>query len=78
MVDFYLWKGIPVARRWPSWKLKGRAPAVQTYINLFKEAMELWPTLPQAVRLAYEDQARGSGLIGRDLWVRAYIKGLDY
>lgn len=77
-VDFYLWNGIPCARSWPRWKFLPRTPEVQVYINLLKEAMAVWKDLPQDIRDAYNEQARGSGLMGRDLWIRAYIKGLDY
>ena len=77
-VDFYLWNGIPCARTWPRWKFLPRTPAVQVYIDLLKQAMAIWAVLPANIRDAYTEQARGSGLIGRDLWVRAYIKGLDY
>jgi len=77
-VDFYLHWGRNVARIWPAWKLKKRSPAVQVYIDLFTEAMNLWGELPPVIRDAYNAQAQGSGLMGRDLWVRAYIKGLDY
>jgi len=77
-VDFYLWNGINCARGWPRWKLKKRTPEVQVYIDLFRVAMNAWGDLPAVIRDAYNQQAQGSGLMGRDLWVRAYIKGLDY
>lgn len=77
-VDFYLWNGINCARSWPRWKFLPRTPAVQVYIDLFTEAMTTWANLPAVIRDAYDQQAQGSGLIGRDLWVRAYIKGLAY
>lgn len=77
-VDFYVHKGVPMARLWPSWKLKKRSPAVQVYIDLFTTAMHAWATLPANIREAYNQQAQESGLMGRDLWVRAFISGIRY
>ena len=43
-----------------------------------RAAMAAWNTASADIKAAYNHQAQGSGLMGRDLWVRGYIKGLDY
>ena len=77
-MDFYLWIDIPCARSWPRWKFLPRTPAVQVYIDLMRAAMAAWNTASSDLKAAYRHQAQGSGLTARDLWVRGYIKGLDY
>ncbi|MBA7669948.1 hypothetical protein ES703_78088 [subsurface metagenome] len=75
-VDFYLWHGIPVARSWPRSPGRKRAPAVEAQWPVFTEAAQGWVKLTEEERQAYRQLASGSGLSGRDLFTRSYIKGL--
>jgi hypothetical protein len=77
-VDFYLWKGIPVARKWP--KYPKRAPSAReaqvqsdfAYIN------KLASQLPEAIIDQYKKMAVGTDFTWKDLLVRGYMHGFDY
>jgi len=75
-VDFYVWMGIPVARRWPRSPGKRRAPAVEAQWAKFAYVAALWSTTSPSVKAAYNTMASGSYFTGRDLFTRSYIKGL--
>jgi hypothetical protein len=75
-VDFYEWRGIPVARRWPRSPRSPRAPAVQAQYNRFIYAAREWPNLSPTVQEAYKKMSQGSGLSGRDIFMKGYIKGI--
>jgi len=72
-VDFYVWLGIPCSRRWPRWKIRSRAAAVQAQWSVFNDAVQEWNSLPQEIRNAYKAMATGSTLSGRDMMVKMYI-----
>ncbi|MBA7658129.1 hypothetical protein ES703_66077 [subsurface metagenome] len=75
-VDFYLHDGIPCARSWPKSPGHLRAPAVMAQWQTFTEAAQGWVNLTEEERQAYRQLASGTGLSGRDLFTRSYIKGL--
>ena len=75
-VDYYAWKGVPVARKWPRSPGKRRAPAVEAQWSSFTYASQEWALLAPSVQAAYNEMARSSGLSGRDLQERAYLSGL--
>ena len=75
-VDFYLWDLIPVARKWPRKPDRARSPAVQAQWPAFAYAAHAWKYLPPEIQSAYNSMAQRSGLSGRDLQERAYLKGL--
>ena len=75
-VDFYLWMGIPVARRWPRSPGPRRAPQVEAQWSAFSYIAKLWSTLPEYMQEPYRKLAAGSGLVGRDMFSRAYLTGL--
>ena len=75
-VDFYLWKGIPVARSWPRSPGKQRAPAVMAQWPSFTFASQEWKNLSPVMQAAYSELATNSGLSARDMQVRAYLSGL--
>lgn len=75
-VDFYVWMGIPVARKWPRPPTAERSAAVQTQWPTFAYAAKEWLNLSKFVQDAYIKLATNSGLTGRDMQVRAYITGL--
>ncbi|MBA7671809.1 hypothetical protein ES703_79972 [subsurface metagenome] len=75
-IDFYLWMGIPIARMWPRSPGHVRAPAVEAQWEKFTAAAQGWIKLTEEERSHYREMASGSGLTGRDLFTRNYIKGL--
>lgn len=75
-LDFYYYMGIPCARRWPKSPGKRRSPAVMAGWAPFAYAAGEWNNLSPEVRRAYEELATGSGLSGRDMFTRSYMKGL--
>lgn len=74
-IDFYLWMGIPVARRWPRSPGRQRATAVEAQWPAFSYASKLWGYMDEETQAAYRWTAHGTNLTGRDLQVRAYITG---
>lgn len=74
-LDFYLWMDIPVARKWPRSPGKRRAPAVEAQWDTFSYASKLWPYLAPEIQEAYRITVHGTNLSGRDLAVKAYMKG---
>lgn len=74
-LDFYVCRGIPCVRKWPKKITSERSPAVQSSWPLFTEASKLWNTLSDAVRESYNSMASGTGLTGRDMFMRSYLSG---
>lgn len=75
-IDFYLWRGIPCARKWPRSPGHLRAQSVMAQWPLFTEAAQGWSKITQEEQDAYRRMASGTGLSGRDLFTRSWIKGL--
>jgi len=68
--------GIPCARMWPRSPGHKRAPAVEAGWVAFSYIAKQWNELDQEIREAYNSMASGTGLCGRDMFERAYLKGL--
>lgn len=75
-IDFYLWLGIPVARRWPRSPGQRRAPSVEAQWNAFGWASSVWNSMPDIVREAYANTAIETDLTPRDLFTKSVIS--DY
>lgn len=75
-LDFYLWKGIICVRSWPRSPGKKRSPLVEAQWPAFTIASRLWNELPLEERDNFNRLASNSGLSGRDLAQRAYLKGI--
>jgi len=85
-VDFYTYhascdpelkgEGIPVARKWPRSPGHERAAAVKEGWAAFSYAAGAWALLSDEIQEAYRALAVGSGLSGRDMFTRSYLKGL--
>jgi len=75
-IDFYFHDGIACVRRWPRPPSGQRSPAVKEGWAPFSYASKEWANLSQAVKDAYIEMAGTSGLNGRDVQQRAYIKGI--
>jgi len=74
-IDFYLWMGIPVARKWPRSPGKRRAPAVEAQWPAWTTASRLWNLMDDEIRQSYVETAHGTNLSGRDLATKAYLSG---
>lgn len=74
-IDFYLWMGIPVARKWPRSPGHERAPAVEATWPAFTIAVRAWSSLSPEIQAAYIETAHGTNMSGRDLQVKAYLSG---
>jgi len=77
-LDFYVHRGIQCVRKWPQSPGKLRSPPVTQQWPIFTAAAKEWKHLSAAVQEAYNQYATDSGLTGRDLFMRAYIRGLYY
>jgi len=74
-IDFYLWMGMPVARKWPRSPGHKRAPAVEAQWPAFTTASRLWNLMDDQIRQSYIATASSTNLTGRDLAVKAYLSG---
>lgn len=72
-VDFYIHCGQPCARSWPRSPGHDRAPTVEKGWPAFTWAAKNWNSLSPAVQEAYNHQAQGTNLTGRDLFVKGFI-----
>lgn len=75
VIDFYLYLGIPVARSWPKSPGKNRSPLVSAQWPIFTTAANLWRQLSPEVVQAYEDMAKKTNLVAKDMFFRGYISG---
>ena len=76
VVDFYVWRGIACARKWPSSPGHDRAPAVMAQWSPFSEATRLWTQLSPEVQEAYRRMSAGTHLSGRDVFTKSYLSPL--
>lgn len=75
-LDYYFYMGVPCVRLWPRSPGHIRSPAVMEGWAPFSYAAREWNNLSPAIRRTYEIMAGDSGLSGRDMFQRAYMKGL--
>ena len=78
VIDFYLWKGIPCARKWPYYRKREPTPLEKANQDAFAYCNAIAPFLPEYVKDQYKRMAQGTPLTWRDLWVRAYMQGIRY
>lgn len=74
-VDFYLWKDIPCARKWPHYPK--RVPHGDEAANqqAFAYAQHHWLSQPPFLRAMFIDMASGLSVIPRDIFTRCYLNG---
>ncbi len=77
-VDFYFWRGIPVARKWPHWPPRVPTPAEKANQDLFGYGAGAWSRLPLIVKQAYKRQAISTSYTGRDLFTVSFINRIWY
>lgn len=75
VIDFYYWKGIPCARRWPTWVKRTATTREKANQDAFTYAIMSYAELPPVVRQFYVEMAAGTNVTARDLFLRAYLKG---
>lgn len=75
-LDFYYYMGVACVRKWPKSPGKKRALAVMAWWAPFTYAVQEWNNLSPEIRRTYEELATDTGLSARDMFMRAYIKGL--
>lgn len=74
-IDFYLYMGIPVARKWPRSPGHKRAPAVEAQWPTWAYASRIWSQMDDETQKAYIETAAGAHKTGRDLATLAYLSG---
>lgn len=76
-LDYYYWKDIPCVRKWPVWRPRTPGPAEAANQQDFAYINKAWKTLPANIKAQWSSMAGGTGLTGKDLAVRAYMKGAN-
>lgn len=76
VIDFYVHRGQPCARKWPRSPGHDRAPAVETAWVAFAWVASNWNSLSPVVQEAYRRMASGTNLTGRDMFVKGFITPL--
>lgn len=74
-LDFYVHDGLNCVRSWPRSPGHQRSPAVQAGWPAFTWAVKNWPNLALVVQQAYEHEATGTNMTGRDIFMKSYMKG---
>lgn len=72
VIDFYSWKGIPVARRWPRSPGKKRAAAVEAQWSDFKAVTQGFKTIDVSVINALIGMTTETQLVPKDEQVQLY------
>ncbi len=71
-IDFYYYKGLAVARKYPRSQGRSQTPASVAQQPMFTYVQQLWPEVSPFVMASYTDLAPGSGLHKRDWFMRGY------
>lgn len=77
-VDYYSWRGIHCARMWPTWRKREPYPDEKANQDAFAYAIRASALASDYIKDRYKEQAQGTPWTWRDLFVRAYMKGLPY
>jgi len=77
-VDFYYWKGIPVARQWPRSPGSNRSPSVKAQWPAWGAASKLWVRLSKAHQMLHGAWCGHGRYNPRDLQIKSYISGLYF
>jgi len=78
VIDFYLWKGIPCCRKWPRWQRRQPYPEEKANQDAFAYINKAYINLPTYIKDQWTHMAEGTPLTAKDLFVRAYMSGIDY
>jgi len=77
-IDYYVWCGIPCARRWPRKPKLPRAESTQPAINRFAYAHAIYPFVQPSVIKSYDFISSDTDLTRRDYFIRAFCSGIKY
>lgn len=75
VVDFYLWRGIPVARKWPRATDIARTPNEQLASAKFAYINQTAHEVPLNLQTLYSELAEASSLTWKDWLTRLYLSG---
>jgi hypothetical protein len=75
LVDFYLYKGVAVARRWPKWEPRLPTPAEAANQAAFKLINQIFQSLPPDIHEAYTQMAAQTTRTSKDVAVSLYMLG---
>jgi len=75
-IDYYVYMGLPCARKWPRSPGHKRAPDVEAQWPNFTNATKLWQRLSPEVQQTYIDLASSTTLRGFDWFMRGYLAGI--
>ena len=75
-VDFYYWKGIPVARSWPRKTTLPPSPAMLAAQQTFAKAAILYKEQDRVLILYLKDNASSTAKTSKDIFFMAYLSGL--
>lgn len=75
-IDFYLYKGIPCARKWPVHAPRSRSDAEKATQQAFVITNQTWAQVSPEVKQAYKRMTRGGPWAAKDFFVKGYISGL--
>jgi len=76
VVDFYLWKGLPVARLWPRNPKSHHSPATIAAAALFGDISKLYALVGGAAIDAYVEDAADQTRTPRDIYMAAKFGNL--
>ena len=77
-LDFYIHRTLICVRSWPKSPGKIRSEPVMSQWPAWTYASREWSNLSPTVQDAYRQYATSSGLTGRDMFTRSYLRGLYY
>jgi len=77
VIDFYVYMGIPCARKWPRSPGHKRTPAVEKQWIPFSYINTIAATLPEEIIQAYQEMAAGTQYHWKDYLTKAYISGIE-
>lgn len=75
VIDFYLWKGLPCARKWPFWRPRDPTAPEKAAQDAFGYCNAMASTLPPYVIEQYRKMAASSQCSWKDIYVRGYLYG---
>lgn len=76
IIDFYLWKGIPIARKWPVFRPYQFSQAQLANQQAFSYINKLWSSIDLLIKTQLTYFLRNATITAKDLYVRGYMKGL--
>lgn len=77
-IDFYYYKGILCARKWPHWKVRVPLPDEKAAQDNFAYVSKMWKWLPEYLKQTYREMAIGTPVTARDIFTKAYINASRY